>query len=145
MKKIVIGEILKKNKVMGTGFLVAPDIVMTVKHNIITADELLEDEIKEREVVFRTNKYDEVLGTTINLHESVDSGIDCVYIRLDETLCENDIQMLVECENDITGYNCCIKGFPKLSQEEIQLEGKIVSDQEEIIVSVKKRRSVANL
>ena len=48
MKKIVIGEILKKNKVMGTGFLVAPDIVMTVKHNVITADELLEDEIKEK-------------------------------------------------------------------------------------------------
>lgn len=47
MKKIIVGEILRNNKVMGTGFLVASDIVITVKHNIITADELLEDEIKE--------------------------------------------------------------------------------------------------
>lgn len=138
MKKIIIGEILKNNNVMGTGFLVAPDIVMTVKHNIITADELLEDEVKEKEIVFRINNHDEVSGTTINLYESVEKGIDCVYIRLDETLCENEIQVLVECENDITGYNCSTKGFPKLSQAEIQLEGKIVSDQEEIIVSIKK-------
>ena len=91
MKKIIIGEILKNNNVMGTGFLVAPDIVMTVKHNIITADELLEDEVKEKEIVFRINNHDEVSGTTINLYESVEKGIDCVYIRLDETLCENEI------------------------------------------------------
>lgn len=138
MKKIIVGEILKNDKVMGTGFLVASDIVITVKHNIITADELLEDEIKEREVVFRINNQDEVLGTTINLYESVDKGIDCVYIRLEETLYENEVQVLVECENDITGYNCCTKGFPKLSQKEIQLEGKIVLNQEKIIVSINK-------
>ena len=35
---------------MGTGFLIAPDIVMTVKHNIITADELLEDEDLDEQV-----------------------------------------------------------------------------------------------
>ena len=138
MKKIIVGEILRNNKVMGTGFLVASDIVITVKHNIITADELLEDEIKERDVVFRINNHEEVLGTTINLYESVDKGIDCVYIRLDEILCEEEVQVLLECENDITGYSCCTQGFPKLSQEEIRLEGKIVLNQEKIIVSINK-------
>ena len=44
MRKIVIGQILRDGKVMGTGFLVEPDIVMTVKHNVITADELITDE-----------------------------------------------------------------------------------------------------
>jgi len=138
MKKIVVGEIIKNNKVMGTGFLVASDIVMTVKHNIITADEILEDGIEEKEVVFRINNHDEVSGTTINLYQSVEKGIDCVYIRLNETLCENEIQVLIEYENDITGYACNTKGFPKLSQGEIPLEGKIVSDQEVIMVSIKK-------
>ncbi len=33
---------------MGTGFLVEPDIVMTVKHNVVTADELITDEFEEK-------------------------------------------------------------------------------------------------
>ena len=32
MRKIVTGQILREGKVMGTGFLVESDIVMTVKH-----------------------------------------------------------------------------------------------------------------
>ena len=44
MKKIIVGEILKSNKVIGTGFLVAPDIVITAKHNVLTADDILENE-----------------------------------------------------------------------------------------------------
>ncbi len=144
MKKIVTGEILKNDTVMGTGFLVASDIVMTVKHNVISGDEFLEDEIKEEDIAFRINNYDEVQGTTINLNESVEKGVDCVYIRLNETLCENEIQVLAECENDITGYNCSTQGFPKLSPEGIELEGKIVSNQEEIIVSIKKEDQLQN-
>lgn len=61
MRKIVIGQILRDGKVMGTGFLVEPDIVMTVKHNVVTADELITDEFEEKEIVFRIEDNDEVL------------------------------------------------------------------------------------
>ena len=40
MRELVIGQILRDGKVMGTGFLVESDIVMTVKHNVVTADEM---------------------------------------------------------------------------------------------------------
>ena len=52
MRKIVIGQIIRDGKVMGTGFLVEPDIVMTVKHNVVTADELITDEFEEKEIMF---------------------------------------------------------------------------------------------
>lgn len=41
MKDIIIGQILRNKKIMGTGFLVAPDIFMTVKHNVIVADDFV--------------------------------------------------------------------------------------------------------
>ena len=49
MRELVIGQILRDGKVMGTGFLVESDIVMTVKHNVVTADELITDEFEEKE------------------------------------------------------------------------------------------------
>ena len=52
MRKIVIGQILRDGKVMGTGFLVEPDIVMTVKHNVITADELLQMNSRKKKLCF---------------------------------------------------------------------------------------------
>ena len=52
MRKIVIGQIIRDGKVMGTGFLVEPDIVMTVKHNVVTADELITDESKKKKLCF---------------------------------------------------------------------------------------------
>jgi V8-like Glu-specific endopeptidase len=67
MRKIVIGQILREGKVMGTGFLVESDIVMTVKHNVVTADELITDEFEEKEIMFRMEAGDEVAGKTINL------------------------------------------------------------------------------
>ena len=38
MSKIIVGQILKNDEVVGTGFLVSPDIVMTAKHNLVTVD-----------------------------------------------------------------------------------------------------------
>ena len=79
MRKIVIGQILRDGKVMGTGFLVEPDIVMTVKHNVVPADELIVDEFEEKEIVFRIEDSDEVVGKTINLIEALEKRIDCVF------------------------------------------------------------------
>ena len=101
MRKIVIGQILRDGKVMGTGFLVEPDIVMTVKHNVITADELITDEFEEKEIVFRIEDSDEVVGKTINLLEAIQKGIDCVFIRLNEVLSETEMYELIDVKNEI--------------------------------------------
>lgn len=40
MRRTVIGQIMRDEKIItGTGFLVKPDIVMTVKHNVLKAGE----------------------------------------------------------------------------------------------------------
>ena len=96
MRELVIGQILRDGKVMGTGFLVESDIVMTVKHNVVTADELITDEFEEKEIVFRIEDSDEVIGKTINLLEAIEKGIDCVFIRLREVLSENEMYGLVD-------------------------------------------------
>ena len=69
MRKLVIGQILRNGKVMGTGFLVESDIVMTVKHNIVTANELIKDEFEEEEVVFRIADNDEVVGRIAGIEQ----------------------------------------------------------------------------
>lgn len=81
MRKLIVGQILRDGKVMGTGFLVESDIVMTVKHNIVEAGELI-TEFEEKEVAFRIGESDEVVGKTINLVEAIEKRIDCVFIRL---------------------------------------------------------------
>ena len=144
MKKIIVGRILKDNEVVGTGFLVAPNIVITAKHNLLTGDDIVEKKYEEKNVVFRINNDEEVSGITINLCESVAKEIDCVYIRLDERLCGNKLQNLIACENDITDYDCYTKGFPKLSREETKLYGKIVSNKELITVSIDKKDRLQN-
>ncbi len=113
MRNIIVGQILKNGKVMGTGFLVEADIVMTAKHNVITADELLEDELEEKVIEFCINGTDKVSGKTINLLQSIEQRIDCVIIRLSEILSEEKMYGLVEAENQIDGAGCQIIGFPK--------------------------------
>lgn len=138
MSKIIVGQILKNDEVVGTGFLVSPDIVMTAKHNLVTVDEIYKENFKEKEVIFRFNKTDAVSGCTINLVEAIDKGIDCVYIRLEEVLSDKEIPILVENENSIKDYSCSIVGYPKLSSCEMSLEGTIVSEGDEIYVWIKK-------
>ena len=106
MRKIVIGQIIRDGKVMGTGFLVEPDIVMTVKHNVVTADELITDEFEEKEIMFRMEVGDEVVGKTINLLEAIKKGIDCVFIRLNEVLSEAEMYELIDVKNEIAGVGC---------------------------------------
>lgn len=145
MKKIIVGQILQAKKVMGTGFLVSPDIVMTVKHNIITADELLTDELEEKEVLFRIEDSDGIVGHTINLLEAIEKGVDCVLIRLNEVLSEDEMYDLIDVENKIVGTGCQIIGFPKLIQKKTVLSADVISQQEEeLIVNVKKEKQLQN-
>ena len=145
MKKIVTGQILWAGKIMGTGFLVSSDIVMTVKHNVITADELLTDGLEEKEVIFRIEERDEVVGRTINLLESVEKGIDCVFIRLNEVISEDEMYDLIDVENEIVGTECHIEGFPKLIQRRKDLMARVINEQEEqLIVNVKKDDQLQN-
>ena len=66
-------------KSYGNRVSVEPDIVMTVKHNVVTADELITDEFEEKEIMFRMEVGDEVVGKTINLLEAIKKGIDCPF------------------------------------------------------------------
>ena len=144
MKKIVVGQIIRDGKVMGTGFLAEPDIVITVKHNVIIADELLSDELEEKEVVFRIEE-EEVVGKTINLLEAIEKGIDCVFIRLNEVLSEDEMYNLIDVQNEVVGGNCQIIGFPKLVQEKkVLLANIIYAHEEQLIVNIKKENQLQN-
>lgn len=145
MRKIVIGQILRDGKVMGTGFLVEPDIVMTVKHNVITADELITDEFEEKEIVFRIEDSDEVVGKTINLLEAIQKGIDCVFIRLNEVLSETEMYELIDVKNEIAGVGCQIIGFPKLASQKTTMLATITNTQEKkLIVNIKTENQLQN-
>ena len=149
MRKIVIGQILREVKVMGTGFLVEPDIVMTVKHNVVTADELIVDEFEEKEIMFRMEDGDEVVGKTINLLEAIEKGIDCVFIRLNEVLSETKMYELTDVKNEIAGVGCQIIGFPKLaSQRTTRLTTMLATvsntHEEQLIVNIKKENQLQN-
>lgn len=145
MRKLVIGQILRNGKVMGTGFLVESDIVMTVKHNIVTANELIKDEFEEEEVVFRIADNDEVVGRTINLVEAIEKRIDCVLIRLREVLSEEKMYELTDAENEIVGVGCQIIGFPKLATKKTTICGTITDTQEEkLIITIKKEDQLQN-
>lgn len=134
MRKLIIGQILRNGKVMGTGFLVESDIVMTVKHNIVTANELIKDEFEEKEVVFRIADNDEVVGKTINLVEAIEKRIDCVLIRLSEVLSEEKMYELIDAKNEIAGSGCRIIGFPKLAREKATMSATIINTQEKELI-----------
>lgn len=144
MKKIVVGKILKDGKVMGTGFLISSDIVMTVKHNVVTADELL-TEPNEAKVMFCIDDSDKISGQTFNLREAINKRIDCVFIRLNEVISEDKMYDLVDWKNEIVGVRCHIMGYPKLAQGKKILSANIIQEhEEELIVSVKKEDQLHN-
>ena len=144
MRKLIVGQILRDGKVMGTGFLVESDIVMTVKHNIVEAGELI-TEFEEKEVAFRIGESDEVVGKTINLVEAIEKRIDCVFIRLSEVLSETEMYELTDAENEIEGVGCQIIGFPKLVTKKTTICGTITDTQEEkLIITIKKEDQLQN-
>ena len=145
MRKIVIGQILRDGKVMGTGFLVEPDIVMTVKHNVVTADELIMDKFEEKEVKFRIKDGDEIVGKTIDLLEAIEKRIDCVFIRLNEVLSQTELYELIDVKNEIVGVGCQIIGFPKLASQKTTMLATIINTQEnQLIVNIKKENQLQN-
>ena len=89
MREITTGKILKDQKVTGTGFLVAENIVVTAKHNVLAAEDIVDDStIHEQEIWFLITEDDPVRGKTMNLREAEKRGVDCVFIRLEEKLSE---------------------------------------------------------
>lgn len=53
MREIITGKILKDQKVTRTGFLVAENIVVTAKHNVLIAEDVVDDgAIHEQEIWF---------------------------------------------------------------------------------------------
>lgn len=144
MRRMVMGQIVRDGKIVtGTGFLVKPDVVMTVKHNVLKAEDLMSDEFEEKEVVFRISDNDEVMGKTINLIEAIEKGIDCVFIRLNEILSEDEMYELVDVDNEIEGVECQVTGFPKLVSGKLTLLANITRlQQEKMIITVKKEEQL---
>ena len=140
MREITTGKILKDQKVTGTGFLVAENIVVTAKHNVLAAEDIVDDStIHEQEIWFLITEDDPVRGKTMNLREAEKRGVDCVFIRLEEKLSERPITVLTEAENDITGDFCKISGYPKEASGKMELHGCIANGTEDkFIISVNK-------
>ena len=94
---------------------------------------------KEKEIMFRMEVGDEVVGKTINLLEAIKKGIDCVFIRLNEVLSETEMYELIDVKNEIAGVGCQIIGFPKLASQRTTMLATISNTQEEqLIVNIKK-------
>lgn len=143
MKDMVVGLVLKNEKVVGTGFLVSPNVFMTVKHNVLTPEELINEVIDERDIIIRFQEDDYVKGKTINLREAVKKNIDCVLISLNEDIIENDFHVLLESEQSISEFECNIVGFSKLTQEKIKLMGIITNESaDELLIYVKKNNQL---
>lgn len=70
MRKLIVGQIMINQKLKGTGFLINSDIVVTAKHNVFGPDDALSESYYEKEVVFKINNDEEIVGTTVNLVEA---------------------------------------------------------------------------
>ena len=145
MNKLITGQIFINDVRKGTGFLVSSNILITAKHNIISADDLIDNNLNEKEIKFVFNDTDSVLGKTSNLLNAVESNIDCVYINLYENIIEENINILVEPTNNISGFECNILGYPKICNHKINLTGKIHSfSHEEIRISINSETQLQN-
>ncbi len=103
------------------------------------------DEFEEKEIMFRMEVGDEVVGKTINLLEAIKKGIDCVFIRLNEVLSETEMYELIDVKNEIAGVGCQIIGFPKLASQRTTMLATISNTQEEqLIVNIKKENQLQN-
>lgn len=125
MKKLIVGQIIINTKNKGTGFLIDSDIVVTAKHNVLEHDDTLSEFGNEKEVVFRINNDEEIVGTTVNLVEAINKKIDCVFIKLYENATDESMYDLISANNSIENFNCKIIGFPKLMHEKNIIFGTI--------------------
>lgn len=146
MNRILTGQIVKNDVITGTGFLITENVVMTAKHTILKAEEILDmQEVEEVKVQFMVAPDDIVEGITINLREAEEKGIDCVFIRLRENLCEEKPDSLVISENGLAGSHCKMTGYPKLADGRMELSGNITCESEnKIMISVKKEDELQN-
>ncbi len=119
MRKLIVGQIMINQKLKGTGFLINSDIVVTAKHNVFGPDDALSESYYEKEVVFKINNDEEIVGTTVNLVEAIDKKIDCVFIKLYENVSEESMYNLISVNNSIKDFKCKIIGFPKLLHKKI--------------------------
>lgn len=146
MKKLIVGQIVINEKVVGTGFLVSPDIVVTAKHVVFIPDEVVSDSYEEKEVVFRGLDNYDINGETMNLVEAINKRIDCVFIKLNENATNDLVCDLISANNEIEGFNCRVVGFPKLTKGETVLYGKIThkSDDDNLLLSINEGSRLQN-
>mgnify|MGYP001686346368 CR=1 FL=1 len=79
----ITGKILEKNKVVGTGFLITPNLFITARHNVHNN---IDGEPDEKEVFINLAKIGNIKGKTINLKNSYLKRMDIVAIKLENSI-----------------------------------------------------------
>lgn len=122
MNNIIVGKIEVNEEIVGTGFLVTRNIVMTAKHLFFNA--IYDGFDEDQDIVFYYND-EKIHGKTLNLEKSINNRIDCVLIKLDLNLLENDNLPLVIPTNPVDDFACKVYGYPAGTDNLVVFEGTI--------------------
>lgn len=118
------GKIKVNSEIVGTGFLITNNIVVTARH-VVHKNRF--GEPSEKEIIFIINA-NEVIGRTLNLIDAYNKNIDVVFIELCNPVLDIDLTKLIKSKKTIIDYTFNSYGFPNESIEGFYFEGVVTSD-----------------
>ncbi|MCY7008350.1 hypothetical protein OCK72_06735 [Fusobacterium simiae] len=121
----ITGKILENNKVVGTGFLITPNLFMTARHNVHNN---VDGEPDEKEVFINLAAIGHIKGKTINLKKSYLERIDIVIIQLENAITNIKLTKFFKLKNSSKDYMFRTYGYPKEKLEGFFIEGTVISD-----------------
>lgn len=121
----ITGKILEKNKVVGTGFLITPNLFITARHNVHNN---VDGEPDEKEVFINFTKIGNIKGKTINLKNAYLKRIDIVVIKLENSVTNMKLTKFFKLKNSSKNYMFQTYGYPKEKSEGFYIEGIVISD-----------------
>ena len=121
----ITGKILEKNKVVGTGFLITPNLFITARHNVHNN---IDGEPDEKEIFINLAKIGNIKGKTINLKNSYLKRMDIVAIKLENSITNIKLTKFFKLKNSSKNYMFQTYGYPKEKPEGFYIEGVVISD-----------------
>lgn len=121
----ITGKILEKNKVVGTGFLITPNLFITARHNVHNN---IDGEPNEKEVFINLAKIGNIKGKTINLKNAYLKRMDIVAIKLENSITNIKLTKFFKLKNSSKNYMFQTYGYPKEKPEGFYIEGVVISD-----------------
>ena len=121
----ITGKILEKNKVVGTGFLITPNLFITARHNVHNN---IDGEPNEKEVFINLAKIGNIKGKTINLKNAYLKRMDIVAIKLENSITNIKLTKFFKLKNSSKNYIFQTYGYPKEKPEGFYIEGVVISD-----------------